>query len=122
MALAVDWQNSTSVKVDQKAVETHLELILQRLGVVGRVGIEISLVGDRAIQKLNQEYRQIDRPTDVLSFANPDRSLLELPLGNLVISVETAARQAKKAGITVDEELKMISGHGLLHLLDYNHI
>lgn len=85
------------------------------------------LTGDREIHRLNRDYRFKDKATDVLSFAatevlkSPTFSPSWVVLGDLVISVETAARQAKKFGGGLHSELRRLLIHGLLHLLGYDH-
>lgn len=118
----VDLVNSTSVEIDAHHLSEHLSVILRRLGRVGTVIVEISLVKDPAIQKLNHQFLQKDSPTDVLSFENPNYTEAgDVPLGSLVISTDTATNQAQEAGITLQDEVEMLSGHGLLHLLGFNH-
>ena len=79
---------------------------------------EVSLVlcDEAFIQTLNAEYRGLDKPTDVLSFAQDDPDLL----GDIVISLPTAARQAHAAGWTLENEMALLGVHGLLHLLGYD--
>ncbi|WP_448573755.1 rRNA maturation RNase YbeY [Trichothermofontia sp.] len=94
-------------------------------------GYELSLrlTDDAEIQQLNAAYRQKDQPTDVLAFAAlevdtpniPDREEEPLYLGDLVISVETAQRQAQAAGHALTIELAWLAAHGLLHLLGWDH-
>lgn len=80
------------------------------------------LVDDRAIRRLNREYLNHDRPTDVLAFSqqqglpSPQAHLL----GDVVISVETAARQAKARGHSLAHELALLLIHGILHLVGYD--
>jgi probable rRNA maturation factor len=89
---------------------------------------ELSLVlcDDRAIHALNREHRGIDRPTDVLAFAQsegqpmPAVSKARL-LGDVVISLPTARRQARAAGHSALAETTMLLAHGLLHLLGFDH-
>lgn len=69
---------------------------------------------------LNRQYRGKDKPTDVLSFPLADE-LQPFLLGEVVISVETAARQAQRRGHTLREELQTLLVHGILHLLGYDH-
>ena len=79
------------------------------------------------MRELNRTYRGIDRPTDVLSFAYHETAdpeeMLEEPgyLGDLVISVETAARYAAEAGIGFSREIDLLVIHGTLHLAGYDH-
>jgi probable rRNA maturation factor len=77
-------------------------------------------VPDPTIQALNRQYRGKDKPTDVLSFPLADE-LQPFLLGEVVISTETAARQAERHGHTLREELQILLIHGILHLLGYDH-
>jgi probable rRNA maturation factor len=76
------------------------------------------LAGDRAVRALNARYRGKDRPTDVLSFPG---GASEGELGDIVISVETAARNARALGRTLPQELDVLALHGFLHVLGYDH-
>jgi probable rRNA maturation factor len=85
--------------------------------------LSVVLVGDRAIQALNRQYMDKDRPTDVLSFPlgeapTPDQPRL---LGDVVISLPTAARQARGRKRPLLAEARFLLAHGLLHLLGYDH-
>jgi probable rRNA maturation factor len=89
----------------------------------GRADYEVSvrLVGDAAIHALNRDYRGKSRPTDVLAFAQregPGGSLHPGVLGDVVISVDTARRQARRG---LYRELLHLASHGLCHLLGYDH-
>jgi probable rRNA maturation factor len=124
-----------NVRVDapfrNKVREDWLRLIAGRvLAAEGVPPAEVGLVitGDRALQTLNRSYRGEDAPTDVLSFALteggqdfvlPPDGLLRL--GEVVVSLPTARRQAQQAGRPVEEELSHLVVHGLLHLLGYDH-
>ena len=79
----------------------------------------IAFVSDKRIRELNRRFRGIDKATDVLSFPadGPD----ELTLGDIAISAETAAAQAKETGLTFDNEIAQLILHGLLHLSGYDH-
>jgi len=84
--------------------------------------LSIELVGDRRMRTLNRRYRKKDRTTDVLAFAmresdNPHPAVL----GDVVISVPTAARHAKEAGHSADHEMAALLVHGVLHLCGYDH-
>jgi probable rRNA maturation factor len=87
--------------------------------------VAVALVSDARIRALNRQYRRQDRVTDVLSFP-ADRgprpaAVPESPLGDIVIASGVATRQAKAAGHSVQKELRVLSLHGLLHLLGYDH-
>jgi probable rRNA maturation factor len=101
-------------------------LAVNFLRTVRRTGKELSiaLVSDGAIQTLNRTWRKKDRPTDVLSFpagALPRGTPKPHPLGDVVISLDTAARRAREEGAELQRELALYLAHGLLHLLGYDH-
>jgi probable rRNA maturation factor len=85
--------------------------------------LSIVLVGDRAIRELNLEYMGKDRPTDVLSFPLGEAPTRDHPrlLGDVVISLPTAARQARARKRPLLAEARFLLAHGLLHLLGYDH-
>jgi probable rRNA maturation factor len=92
--------------------------------------LSLRLTDDVAIQVLNAQYRHKDQPTDVLAFAALEvnypqwgESSLDLPLylGDIVISVETAQRQAQEGRHSLKQELAWLATHGLLHLLGWDH-
>lgn len=85
------------------------------LDVASVAELSVLLVDDDAIQNLNRDYRGIDKPTDVLSFAQDDPELL----GDIVISLETAALQAQKGDWPLTSEISLLAIHGMLHLLGY---
>ncbi|MDG2305920.1 MAG: rRNA maturation RNase YbeY [Candidatus Binatia bacterium] len=85
--------------------------------------LSIALVDDDAMQELNATWRGKDRPTDVLAFAQREGDDLGDPdlLGDVVISVPTAERQAAERGHSLEHELRELLVHGILHLLGYDH-
>jgi probable rRNA maturation factor len=86
--------------------------------------LSILLCDDATILPLNRGYRKKDRPTDVLSFsqlAAPPLPGEAAVLGDVVISVETAARQAKEQGHSLEKEIRILLVHGICHLLGYDH-
>jgi probable rRNA maturation factor len=95
--------------------------VLTRLGV-GRAEVGVLVCDDATIRALNRQFRGKDRPTDVLSFPADFRQP-EGPtyLGDVAISLETAARQAAEAGTSVATELKTLVLHALVHLCGYDH-
>jgi probable rRNA maturation factor len=92
-----------------------------------RYELSLRLTDDEEIQNLNREFRSKDQPTDVLSFAALEVDCPNLPveeplgLGDIIISVETAARQAEIQGHSIETELIWLASHGLLHLLGWDH-
>ena len=92
--------------------------------------VDVSIVDEKTIQEINREYRQIDRVTDVISFAfNDDESELgkiegdayPKMLGEIFICLPRALEQAKEIGNTPLRELRFLFAHGMLHLLGYDH-
>ncbi len=108
-------------------------------GQLPPVELSLRLTGDAEIHRLNAEFRQVDRPTDVLAFAaleweSPEVDFADLEevddaelgdwaieLGDVVISVETAQQQAIEAGHDLTTELAWLAAHGFLHLLGWDH-
>lgn len=92
------------------------ELMAGAPGARGR-GVSILLCGDARMRSVNRAWRREDRPTDVLSF----RSTSPGYLGDILIDVPYAARQARLRGHGLDRELQVLLAHGLLHLLGHDH-
>jgi probable rRNA maturation factor len=86
------------------------------LGVGGEVAVVMT--GDRKLRELNRDFRGQDRVTDVLSFPGPGG---QEGLGDVVISVEAAERNARALGWSLSRELEVLALHGLLHVLGYDH-
>lgn len=93
-----------------------------------RTYVTVAFVRDRAIRDLNRKFRQVDRATDVLSFPGADDDVLSENdfaqgrfLGDIVISTETATRQAEESGLSIERELNELVIHGVLHLCGYDH-
>lgn len=114
--------SAEGVEVDEAAVEDDATLLLDWLGLRG-VELSLSYVDDDAIQALNAQWRGKDAPTDVLSFSmrEAEGAADDPVLGDLIISVPTAARQAAELGHALTQELRVLLIHGLLHLLGYDH-
>lgn len=104
----------------QKTVERAVAMTLELEDAAGRE-VSVLLTDDREIHALNLEYRQKDKPTDVLAFALDEAAGPVGPLGDVVISVERAAAQARSRRTTLDAELELLAVHGTLHLLGYDH-
>jgi rRNA maturation RNase YbeY len=95
--------------------------------------LSLTLTSDASMRALNRDYRNKDLPTDVLSFSQieerdgvpPDpravRNVDGLPLGDVVISIDTALAQSRKYGVAPAERLRTLLIHGFLHLLGYDH-
>ena len=104
-------------------LKKRVQAMLDALGLVD-AEVSVLLTDDREIRALNRDYRGVDAPTDVLSFALREgegaRFAGEL-LGDLVVSVQTCARQARGAKRPLLDEATMLLAHGVLHLLGWDH-
>ena len=121
------WQALLSAWLDQLVPELPADL------QAPAYSLGLSLVADAEIAELNADWRQKEGPTDVLAFAAQDEATDGTPpmpasgeaepleLGDIVISVETAARQAPEHGHDLAQELLFLASHGLLHLLGWDH-
>ena len=122
------------ITFDQAGLERSVWAILADVGETS-AELGILFVGDQRMRSLNRQYRGKDRTTDVLAFAmreaakshvlrqaqgRPVRLAPDM-LGDVVISVPTAARQAKEGQRSLDEELTVLLIHGILHLCGYDH-
>ena len=123
--------NESQVAFLRKAVRTALAAE----GVDFPCEVDILVTDDREIHALNRESRQVDKPTDVLSFPSFDLRPGELPgpedadpgtglvpLGDVMISLEHVAAQAKEYGHSTRRELAYLTVHSVLHLLGYDHV
>lgn len=104
----------------RKTSPARLRRVLRGAAAILRVRGEVAVVlaGDGLLRRLNRAYRGKDRPTDVLSFPGDGG---ESGLGDVVISVATAERNARGLGRTLLQELDVLALHGFLHLLGYDH-
>jgi probable rRNA maturation factor len=99
-----------------RQIRSTLETTLRFLRL-SNVEVSVLLTSDREITRMNRKYRGKNRPTDVLSFAQEEGRFL----GDIVISVPTARRQAKAAGHPFERECALLAVHGFLHLLGHDH-
>src|SRR5688572_20450201 len=103
-------------RVQPGRVRRVLRAAARDLGVSGELAVV--LAGDRTLRSLNARYRGKDKPTDVLSFPGPGG---DAGLGDVVISLDTAARNARAFGRTFPQEVDVLALHGFLHVLGYDH-
>lgn len=108
---------------DAKTTTTRgLGAWLQRAAPASAKGdVSIAVVSDRRMRALNRQFRGKDTATDVLSFPATHMPGVSTFLGDIVIAISVATRQAREAGHSVSTELKILALHGLLHLLGYDH-
>ena len=110
----LDRQRRRRVRPDR--VRRVLRAAARDLGISGELAVV--LAGDRTLRSLNARYRGKDKPTDVLSFPGPGG---EAGLGDVVISLDTAERNARALGRTLPQEVDVLALHGFLHVLGYDH-
>ena len=104
----------------KKKLVRLVERILAYLDLSSRSELCVSLVSDGDMRELNRRYRQIDTTTDVLCFPQKSDVNSDL-LGDIVISYQTALRHSRRLEITVEEELRLLIVHAVLHLLGFDH-
>jgi probable rRNA maturation factor len=108
----IDFDNRTSYEFDINTLKGIYNLLTDK-------DIELILTDDEEIKELNKTYRNKDKATDVLSF--PLEVMPGMPIGSIVISLDTAKKGAEEYGHSVEDEIKLLFLHGLLHLLGYDH-
>ena len=121
----------------KQIIRTCIKVTLKAEKVTAKCEINVLVTNDRGIQTVNRESRNIDRPTDVLSFpmfqleaGNPPEDWSEyedpatglVPLGDMCISLERALAQAQEFGHSVRREVGYLTIHSMLHLLGYDHL
>ncbi len=115
----------TEVPVEKALIELlkeRLGRLMDELGV-GDKAVTVVLTDDEAIRALKREHWGEDAPTDVLSFPTyePGDPFMPVHLGDIVISLDTAKRQAKAAGRSLEDEVLVLAAHALWHLLGHDH-
>lgn len=124
-------------KIDEESlIRNVVETVLKEEGVKKEVEVYITLTHNDNIRKINAEHRNIDKPTDVLSFpmfereeisilkkeSSFDDGQVETMLGDIIVSVEKVREQAEEYGHSFKRELAYLVTHGMLHLLGYDHM
>jgi len=111
------------VSIDTANFRSFSESLFRSIEEVGGRSAAVAFISDRRMKELNKLFRGKDSTTDVLSFPHepdefdPDKT----NLGDIVISAEQAARQAAENGLSIENEIKQLILHGLLHLCGYDH-
>ncbi len=107
-----------TVQADWGSVRAFLDSLREN---VSGLPFSVSLVSDRSIRRYNKRFRGHDEATDVLSFPADGGGQESNYLGDIVISVETALEDAATYDISLEEEIKMLALHGVLHMMGYDH-
>lgn len=107
------------------ALKDFIIYCLDRLSLK-KVLFNVIIINNDSIHKINKEYRGIDRPTDVITFALEDNKQINMPevrvLGDIYISYDKVISQAKEYNHSIKREICFLAVHGLLHLLGYDHM
>jgi probable rRNA maturation factor len=129
----IDFQDNTNT-----VSENHIELVQALLDIAAKkenvsddAEVSVTFVTNHEIQEINRDYRNLDKPTDVISFALEESTEGEIEivgedlpvvLGDIIISVERAKEQAEDYNHSFERELGFLAVHGFLHLLGYDHM
>lgn len=133
MALTILQHDETNDLLEEKQtlVEALLQKASQMESITDEAEVSVTYVDDSKIQAINRDYRGIDKPTDVISFALEEEEEGELEiidhdepriLGDIIISIPRTEEQAARFGHPFDRELGFLAVHGFLHLLGYDHM
>lgn len=126
--LHIDYLDETnSIKQeDLKMIEELFHSLAELENLSGEMEVSVTFVNNEKIQELNKQYRNVDEPTDVLSFPLEDEEIAldeSMPrfFGDIVISIPKAKQQAEEYSHSFERELGFLAVHGFLHLLGYDH-
>jgi probable rRNA maturation factor len=127
--MSIEVNNESGIDADERAIVAVARHALDSLGVNPLAEVSILLVDTEEMSALHKQWMDLDGPTDVMSFpldTLDDRPGIEPEpgpalLGDIVLCPEVAAEQAKAAGHTTEAELLLLTTHGVLHLLGYDH-
>jgi len=115
-------------QVDEELLRRVIAEALCHEGIEGEIALSVVITDDGAVRELNREFRDVDAPTDVLAFGTGEESdFVTAPgepayLGDVIISYPRAVIQAEEYGHSINRELALLTAHGVLHLLGYNHV
>lgn len=128
--MVIDFVNKGPASFDdyEEIFNEYYVKIFKELKLKGEYFTDVTIVDNKTIHKINREYRNVDRPTDVISFAFLDEESEKdlkggpISLGQIIISFEKAEEQAKEYGHSLKREMVFLFVHGMLHLLGYDHM
>ena len=132
MLIEIDYDDITKLPKEEKLIKKVIETVLKEEKIIRDLEIYVTLTNNNQIHKINLEQRNVDRPTDVLSFPMFEREEVHLLkekneeepdiLGDIIISIEKVKEQAEEYGHSFERELAYLTTHGMLHLLGYDHM
>ena len=131
--IEVNYNAISELPNEEKLIKEVVSRVLEEEKVLPEVDVYITLTNSEEIHKINKEYRDVDRPTDVLSFPMYERDEIaglkndtddeiEKILGDIIVSIEKVREQAEEYGHSFERELAYLVTHGMLHLLGYDHM
>lgn len=127
--MTIEVNNETTQNVDEREFADLARYVFDAMHLHPATELSIVLVDEDAMSFLHQRWMDLERPTDVMSFPMDElrEGTAEDPaeqglLGDIVICPSVAAHQARLAGHSVDEEMLLLTTHGILHLLGYDHV
>jgi probable rRNA maturation factor len=112
-----------AASVNKQLYEKAAQEAMQFTNLEPEAELTLVLTGDAQVHALNRQFREVDAPTDVLSFpvGDVDPETGRLYLGDVIISLPRAQAQAQAEGHSLEDELRLLVVHGVLHLLGYDH-
>ena len=123
--IAVDVQNLTAYLVDEKFAKKAVRKTLRHTGAKGAISVGVVFVGSRMMRKINKEYNNKDKATDVLSFSSSSKFIVPDKmgdyLGEIIVCPQIVEYQAKQSEIDFVQEFAHVIINGTLHLLGYKH-
>ena len=131
--IEINYNNIEELPNEEVLIKKVVQAVLENEGVKHDLDLYITLTNNEEIHKINKEYRNVDRPTDVLSFPMYERDEIknlkvdknsdeEEILGDIIVSIEKVKEQAEEYGHSFERELAYLVTHGCLHLLGYDHM
>ena len=131
--IEINYNKIEKMEREEVIIKKVVQAVLEEEKIVHELYINITLTNNEEIHIINKQYRDVDRPTDVLSFPMYERD--EIPelrkkdnifaeeiLGDIIISIPKVKEQAEEYGHSFERELAYLTTHGMLHLLGYDHM
>ena len=132
MIIEINYDEINELPNEELLIKNVIETVLKEEKVIQDLEIYVTLTNNENIHKINLEQRNVDRPTDVLSFPMFEREELktlkeiskeeQYILGDIIVSIEKVKEQAEEYGHSFKRELAYLITHGMLHLLGYDHM
>lgn len=131
--IEVEYNGIDKMTKEEKMIKNVVQNVLKAEKIIHDVDVYITLTNNNEIHKINKEYRNVDNPTDVLSFPMYEREEIDFLrkdkvgdeeeiLGDIIISIDKVKEQSEEYGHSFERELAYLVTHGMLHLLGYDHM